>query len=66
MFNRVVILGITGLVWLVAPTYAIVRARRASNAGSRSGRVALIVSTPLFLLTLCMTIDTIVDPGNML
>jgi hypothetical protein len=66
MFNRIVILGITGLVWLVAPVLAVVRARPASHAGSRSGRVALVVSTVLFLLTAAMTISTLVDPGNML
>jgi hypothetical protein len=64
--QRVVILGISGLVWLVAPAVAFVRARRAVRAGSRSGRVALVVSILLVVLTLIMTISNIINPGNML
>jgi len=64
--QRVVILGISGLVWLVAPAVAFVRARRAAMAGSRSGRVALVVSILLVVLTLIMTISNIINPGNML
>ena len=64
--QRVVILGITGLVWLVAPAVAFVRARRAAMAGSRSGRVALVVSILLGVLSVIITIGNIVNPGNML
>jgi hypothetical protein len=64
--QRVVILGISGLVWLVAPAVAFVRARRAATAGSRSGLVALVVSILLLVLSLVMTIGNIINPGNML
>ena len=64
--QRVVILGISGLVWLVAPAVAFVRARRAVRAGSRSGRVALVVSILLVVLSLIMTISNVINPGNML
>jgi hypothetical protein len=64
--QRVVILGISGLVWLAAPAVALVRARRAATAGSRSGRVALAVSILLLALSLIITIGNIVNPGNML
>lgn len=64
--QRVVILGISGLVWLVAPAVAFVRARRAAMAGSRSGRVALVVSILLLVLSLIITIGNIINPGNML
>jgi hypothetical protein len=62
----VVILGISGLVWLVAPAFGFVGARRAVTAGSRSGRVALVVSILLFVLSIIITIGNIIDPGNML
>jgi len=64
--QRVVILGISGLVWLVAPAVAFVRARRAAMAGSRSGRVALVVSILLLVLSVIITIGNIISPGNML
>jgi hypothetical protein len=64
--QRVVILGISGLVWLVAPAFGFVGARRAVTAGSRSGRVALVVSILLFVLSIIITIGNIIDPGNML
>ena len=64
--QRLVILGISGLVWLVAPAVAFVRARRAATAGSRSGRVALVVSILLLVLSVIMTIGNIINPGNML
>ena len=64
--QRVVILGVSGLVWLVAPAVAFVRSRRAVTAGSRSGRVALVVSILLLVLSIVMTIANIVNPGNML
>jgi hypothetical protein len=64
--QRVVILRISGLVWLVAPAVVFVRARHAVTAGSRSGRVALVVSILLVVLSIIMTIGNIVNPGNML
>jgi hypothetical protein len=64
--ERVVILGISGLVAVVFPTMAIVRALPIAKAGSRSGRIALVVACLLLLLTLVITIGNIINPGNML
>jgi hypothetical protein len=64
--ERVVILGISGLVAMVFPAMAIVRAFPIARAGSRSGRIALVVACLLLLLTLIVTIGNIMNPGNML
>jgi hypothetical protein len=64
--QRVVILGISGLVWLVAPAVGFVRARRAATGGSRSGRVALVASILLLVLTVIITVGNIINPGNMM
>jgi hypothetical protein len=64
--QRVVILGISGLVWLISPAIAFLRARHAVSEGSRSGRVALVVSIVLGVVSVIMTVGNIIDPGNML
>jgi hypothetical protein len=64
--ERVVVLGISGLVTMVFPAMAIVRALPIAKAGSRSGRIALVVGCLLLLLTFIVTIGNIIDPGNML
>jgi len=64
--ERVVILGISGLVAMAFPGVAIVRAVPIAKAGSRSGRIALVVACLLLLLTLIITIGNIIHPGNML
>jgi hypothetical protein len=66
LVERVVILGISGLVAMVFPAMAIVRALPIAKAGSRSGRIALVVACLLLLLTIVITVGNIVNPGNML
>jgi hypothetical protein len=65
--QRIVVLGATSIVWLIAPVFAFLRAMFAVRVmkKARSARAALVVAIAELGFTLAMAIDTIIHPGNM-